>query len=44
MRHLISAAIAFTLAVVTAGAQSYPDTVDGHVAAAKAAADRNKAT
>ena len=38
MRYLTSVAIALTLAVVMAGAQSYPDTVDGHVAAAKAAA------
>ena len=38
MRYLASIGIAVTLAIVVAGAQSYPDTVDGHVAAAKAAA------
>jgi metallo-beta-lactamase class B len=38
MRQLTSVIIAVTLAIVIAGAQTYPDTVDGHVAAAKAAA------
>jgi metallo-beta-lactamase class B len=38
MRQLTSLVIALTVAIVIAGAQTYPDTVDGHVAAAKAAA------
>ncbi|HUQ89887.1 MAG TPA: MBL fold metallo-hydrolase [Vicinamibacterales bacterium] len=38
MRHLTSVVIAMTIAIVIAGAQTFPDTVDGHVAAAKAAA------
>ena len=38
MRQLTSVVIAVTVAIVIAGAQTYPDTVDGHVAAAKAAA------
>jgi metallo-beta-lactamase class B len=38
MRQLTSVIIAVIVAIVIAGAQSYPDTVDGHVAAAKAAA------
>ena len=38
MRQLTSVVIAVSVAIVMAGAQSYPDTVDGHVAAAKAAA------
>ena len=38
MRHLTSVLIAVSLAIAAAAAQSSPDTVDGHVAAAKAAA------
>ena len=38
MRQLTSVVIAMIVVVVMAGAQTYPDTVDGHVAAAKAAA------
>ena len=38
MRQLTSVFIAVTVAIVIAGAQTYPDTVDGHVAAATAAA------
>lgn len=38
MRYLTSVLIAMAAAVVAAGAQTYPDTIDGHVAAAKAAA------
>jgi len=38
MRYVTSLVVTLTLAIVVAGAQSYPDTVDGHVAAAKAAA------
>ena len=38
MRQLTSVIIAMIVAIVIAGAQTYPDTVDGHVAAAKAAA------
>ena len=38
MRYLASVVVALTLAIAIAGAQSYPDTVDGHIAAAKAAA------
>jgi metallo-beta-lactamase class B len=37
MRNLIGIFIAVIVAIGTAGAQSYPDTVDGHVAAATAA-------
>jgi len=37
MRQLTSVVIAVTVAIVIAGAQTYPDTVDGHVAAATAA-------
>ena len=37
MRQLTSVVIAVTVAIVIAGAQTYPDTIDGHVAAAKAA-------
>ena len=37
MRQLTSVVIAVTVAIVIAGAQTNPDTVDGHVAAAKAA-------
>ena len=38
MRNLASIVIAVIVAIGIAAAQSYPDTVDGHVAAAKAAA------
>ena len=38
MRNLTSILIAVIVAIGIAGAQSYPDTVDGHVAAATAAA------
>ena len=38
MRHLTSLVFAVILAIVGTGAQTFPDTVDGHVAAAKAAA------
>ena len=38
MRHLTTVVIAVSLAIAAAAAQSSPDTVDGHVAAAKAAA------
>ena len=38
MRYLTSVGIAMTVAIMVVGAQSVPDTVDGHVAAAKAAA------
>jgi metallo-beta-lactamase class B len=38
MRHLTGVVIAVIVAAVSAGAQTYPDTIDGHVAAAKAAA------
>ena len=38
MRQLTSVIIAVTVAIVIAGAQTFPDTIDGHVAAAKAAA------
>ena len=38
MRHLTAVVIAVSLAIAAAAAQSSPDTVDGHVAAAKAAA------
>jgi metallo-beta-lactamase class B len=38
MRYLASIVVALILAGLVVGAQSYPDTVDGHVAAAKAAA------
>ena len=31
MRYVTSLVVALTLAIVVAGAQSYPDTVDGHV-------------
>ena len=37
MRQLTSVVIAVTVAIVIVGAQTYPDTVDGHVAAAEAA-------
>ena len=38
MRYLASVVVALGLAIAVAAAQSFPDTVDGHVAAAKAAA------
>jgi metallo-beta-lactamase class B len=38
MRQLTSVVIAIAVAIMIAGAQTFPDTVDGHVAAAKAAA------
>jgi metallo-beta-lactamase class B len=38
MRHLVGISIAVTLACVVAGAQPVPNTVEGHVAAAMAAA------
>ena len=38
MRYLASVVVAITVAIVVVGAQTYPDTIDGHVAAAKAAA------
>ena len=38
MKHLIGVLFAVALAVTIVTAQSFPDTVDGHVAAAKAAA------
>jgi metallo-beta-lactamase class B len=38
MRFITSICIASVAAIAAAGAQSFPDTVDGHVAAAKAAA------
>jgi len=37
MRQLTSVVIAVTVTIVIAGAQTFPDTVDGHVAAATAA-------
>ena len=38
MRYLTSVLIAMAVAVAITGAQTYPDTIEGHVAAAKAAA------
>jgi len=38
MRHLVGVLLATTVTLAVAAAQSFPDTVDGHVAAAKAAA------
>ncbi|HEX8029849.1 MAG TPA: MBL fold metallo-hydrolase [Vicinamibacterales bacterium] len=38
MRDIAAAGVVLIVAIVTMGAQGFPDTVDGHVAAAKAAA------
>jgi metallo-beta-lactamase class B len=38
MRYLASVVIAMSVAIGAIGAQTFPDTIDGHVAAAKAAA------
>ncbi len=38
MRNLVGVLLAAIVTMVVAGAQSFPDTVDGHIAAAKAAA------